>query len=112
MLCIDCAPSLGVYYFLSLNLSVCLSVCLSRSFKSIHFKYQFAVSAGLLCAIFSIEVALMLNSCLCLSLDPINNILQIPLADSYKFLPDFASSSVILECFVLFYCIAQWFSDC
>jgi len=33
---IDSAPSLGVYYFLSLTLSVCLYVCLSRcSFKSI-----------------------------------------------------------------------------
>ena len=32
---IDSAPSLGVYYFLSLTLSVCMSVCLSRSFKSI-----------------------------------------------------------------------------
>ena len=36
----------------------------------------------------------------CMSWDPyqINNSLQIPLADGYKFLPDFASNSVILEC--------------
>jgi len=36
---VDSAPSLGVYYFLSLTLSacmyVCMYVCLSRSFKSI-----------------------------------------------------------------------------
>ena len=31
----DSAPSIGLYYFLSLTLSVCMYVCLSRSFKSI-----------------------------------------------------------------------------